>query len=233
MAYTYEDKAQVIDEQLEKHRHKWFLHARKDIDYDDIKQIIRIHIWKKWNNWNQEKSIEPWLHIIVTNQIKNILRNYYSSLIKPCVRCDAAIGDTGCQIHGEQCSDCPLFKKWEKTKKSAHDISMPISIDKHVGELEVFNDVDIDYEEKLKLVHKLAKESLNRKEYKVYDLLYIQNKSEEFAAKELNYKPTTKNQKFKRYKQLENYKKSIIAKVSLVVKEKLSFVEQTTFPSKK
>ena len=43
---TYEDKSDVIDEELRKRRGKWFLKSLAWIDYDDVAQIIRAHIYK-------------------------------------------------------------------------------------------------------------------------------------------------------------------------------------------
>ena len=32
---------------------------------------------------------------------------------------------------GLQCNECELFAKWEKTKKNAYDIKMPLSLEFH------------------------------------------------------------------------------------------------------
>ena len=70
--YRFEDKLQEIETALEKKRNKWDLDAIPSVDYDDIKQIIMTHIYKKWHLWDQTKAIEPWLSRVVSNQFKNL-----------------------------------------------------------------------------------------------------------------------------------------------------------------
>ena len=41
------------------------------MDYDDVSQIIRLHIYKKWDMYDPAKPLAPWLNRIITNQIKN------------------------------------------------------------------------------------------------------------------------------------------------------------------
>jgi hypothetical protein len=52
LPFIYADKAGVIDKELSKRRHKWFLYSVAWIDFDDVCQIIRAHIHKKWHQWD-------------------------------------------------------------------------------------------------------------------------------------------------------------------------------------
>ncbi len=83
----YEDHQDTIEEELNKRRGKWFLTSLAWIDFDDVKQIIRLHLHKKWDLWDQSRPLKPWLNRIISNQLKNILRNYYSNFAKPCLSC--------------------------------------------------------------------------------------------------------------------------------------------------
>ena len=112
----YEDFSEVINEEISKKRYKWNLTALAWMDYEDVSQILRFHIFKKWHLYDQEKSIKPWIRTIIANQIKNLIRNNYTNFIKPCSRCEAAKEETGCEIYGKQDSSCPLYKNWEKNK---------------------------------------------------------------------------------------------------------------------
>ena len=47
--YSFEDKLKEIEAALERKRSKWHLDAVTYIDYDDIKQVIMTHIYKKWH----------------------------------------------------------------------------------------------------------------------------------------------------------------------------------------
>ena len=113
----YEDCLDVINEEIAKKRFKWNLSALAWMDYEDVSQILRFHIYKKWHLFNPEKNVKPWIRTIISNQIKNLVRNHYTNFIKPCNKCEAARGESGCEIYEKQCSDCPLYKNWEKIKK--------------------------------------------------------------------------------------------------------------------
>ena len=67
--YQFEDKLKEIEAALERKRSKWDLDAVAYIDYDDIKQIIMAHIYKKWHQWDQSRSLKPWINKIITNQM--------------------------------------------------------------------------------------------------------------------------------------------------------------------
>ena len=53
MRESFEDKIEEIDQLLDVNRSKWQLDAIQWFDYDDVKQIIRIHINEKWDLWIQ------------------------------------------------------------------------------------------------------------------------------------------------------------------------------------
>ena len=67
--YKYEDKAEVVDEELNKRRGKWALHSLGWLDFDDVKQIIRAHLHKKWDQWDQDRPLRPWINKIISNQL--------------------------------------------------------------------------------------------------------------------------------------------------------------------
>ena len=78
---------EVIDQIIKKRQAKWKLKAITWFDFEDIEQIIKLHIYNKWHLWDQSRAIEPWVNRIVTNQIRSIIRNHYSSFAKPCLSC--------------------------------------------------------------------------------------------------------------------------------------------------
>jgi RNA polymerase sigma factor (sigma-70 family) len=182
------------------------------MDFDDVSQILRIHVHKKWHLYDPQKPLAPWLNRLISNQIKNLIRNNYGNYSRPCLKCDAAEGEDLCKIYEKQCSDCPLYSNWEKTKKVAHDVKIPVPLENH--EQEVFNmhDDKSDLNENISRVHKKMKEQLRPIEWKVYKLLYIDNLSEEQAAKKMGYKTSEKNRS-PGYKQIKNLQKNIINKV--------------------
>lgn len=219
----FEDKISVIDNELKKRRNKWQLKARADLDFDDVQQIIRLHIWKKWELWDQTKPLEPWLNTIITRQITNLLRNYYTSFSRPCLRCTANEGSDLCSVYTKQCVACPLFAKWYKTKKRAYDVKLPVSLEspdiKNGNSPNDFNPDFIDYEDKERIVHEKVRQRLTGVSRKVYTLLHIEKKSEDEVAKVMGYKPTQDKRKKRRYKQIENHEKMFLSVARSVVNE--------------
>jgi RNA polymerase sigma factor (sigma-70 family) len=209
---SFEDKISEINQEINKRRHKWNLTTLAWMDFSDVSQILRIHIYKKWNLYDPKKPLAPWVNRIVSNQIKNLIRNNYGNYSRPCLRCAAAEQEDGCTIYASQCSKCPLYAKWEKSKKSAHDIKLPVALENHTQEVHNIIEDEIDIEKTAKNIHAKMQQVLKPIEWKFYELYYIKHKSEEESAKLMGYKTTEKNRKIG-YKQVKNLKKSIMIKV--------------------
>lgn len=208
----FENKINEINIEIFKRRYKWNLTALAWMDFQDVAQIIRFHIYKKWHLYDEKKPLSPWINRIISNQIKNLIRNNYSNYTRPCLKCSAAEAESGCVIYRIQCSKCPLYSNWEKTKKSAHDTKLPLSLENHSQEINSIPQDSFNIEETSKNLHRKMKEILKPIEWKAYNLLYIEGKSEEDTAKTLGYRTTEPNRSAG-YKQIKNIKHSIIAKV--------------------
>lgn len=227
-SFSYEDKYDIIEQELTKRRGKWFLTSLAWIDFDDVKQIIRTHLFKKWDQWDQQRPLRPWLNRIITNQLKNILRNYYSNFAKPCLSCpfnqsgvaeDNVSGLCGFTKNGTQCAECPLYAKWEKTKKAAYDIKMAVALESHVHEVGETGGSSFELEEAERKLHKEMKKVLSDKNYSIYQMLFVENMAEEDVAKELGYRTTEKGRKAG-YKQIKNLKKQFKAKAEKILQTK-------------
>jgi hypothetical protein len=187
------------------------------MDFDDVSQIIRIHVHEKWHLYKEDRPLAPWLNRIISNQIKNLIRNNYGNYSRPCLRCAAAEVPDGCKIYKKQDSSCPLYARWEKTKKSAYNIKIPLSLEDHAHEANavVFSD-NIDIEKNAKKLHKIMHKILKVNEWTVYEGLFIKNLEEKDVAESLGYVSTEKNRN-PGYKQIKNIKKNIIIKVKEVL----------------
>ena len=227
---TYEDKKDIIDAELKKRRGKWFLNSVSWIDFDDVCQIIRAHIHKKWEQWDQTRALEPWLNRIISNQLKNILRNNYSNFSRPCLNCPfnqskiAGESDVpgelcGFTPSGLQCNECPLYAKWEKTKKHAYDIKMAVSLEACSAESFVVGSQSFDIDSALVKLNKELKKVLNEKQYMIYQMLFIENKTEEEVAKKMGYRTNEKGRKAG-YKQIKNLKKTFKQKILSILEKK-------------
>lgn len=223
----YEECYNIIEEELNKRRGKWFLTSLAWIDFDDVKQIIATHLHKKWSQWDQSRPLRPWLNRIISNQLKNILRNYYSNYAKPCLNCpfnqsgiaeEEQVGLCGFTESKTQCNECPLYAKWEKTKKSAYDIKMAVTLENHVHEIK-YNSSSFEIENAQEKLHQEMKKILSEKNFYIYQMLFIENITDEEVAKRLGYKTTEKGRKAG-YKQIKNLKKQFKIKAEQILKTK-------------
>lgn len=209
---TFENCIIEINSEIIKRKNKWNLTAINWMDFNDVSQILRIHIYKKWHLYDSKKPLAPWVNRIISNQIKNLIRNNYSNFTRPCLKCAAADGEDGCAIYQNQCSSCPLFANWEKTKKNAHDTKLTVSIENHSQEINDMPMNNINLDEAAKNIHCKMQKILKPIEWKVYNHLYVEGKDEEQTAKLMGYRTSEKN-RIAGYKQIKNIKKIIIFKV--------------------
>ncbi len=215
----FEDCLDEIDEEISKKRGKWNLKALPWIDYDDVAQIIRFHIFKKWHLYDQKKRLRPWIRTIVANQIKNLIRNNYTNFVKPCVKCAACLEETKCSIYGAQSSECPLYGNWEKNKKNSMHAKMPVSLENHSQEVYFLSTgASIDIKRSAANLHKKMEEVLKPNEWKIYQHLYIEMKSEVDTAELMGYKTSEKNRS-PGYKQIKNIKKKIVKRARELIED--------------
>lgn len=225
----FEDKYDLIQEQLTKRKGQWFLKAINWISWDDVKQIILSHIYNKWHLWDQKRAIEPWLNRIISNQIKNILRNHYSNFVRPCTTCPFNISGSVDNINeninscswtksGKQDCSCPLFAKWEKTKKSSFQINTASPLEETVNLQKNKEEGLFDIDNATKKLNRLMKENLSEKHYKIYEMIHIKNIDINKAAQELGYKSNEKGRKAG-YKQIKNFEKMFRTLAKKILKE--------------
>ena len=147
------------------------------MDYDDVSQIIRLHIYNKWAQYDQSLPLEPWVNRIITSQLINLSRNIYYSNARPCLKCPENEGGDLCRTYRKQCDLCPIFKRWQNGKKAAHDIRLPLPIENHsmeVYDMPTYDSADI--ERAIPAFHIAMKKVLRKREWEVYKLLYIDPK---------------------------------------------------------
>lgn len=223
---TFDEAVPIIDELLSKRRSRWYLQVN-DIDYDDACQIIKTHIFRKFDQYDPKKPFEPWANTIISNQTRNIVRNNLKNLQKPCDGCpwnlenkENSKGLT-CSYtsSGEQCAECPLFARWSGAKKYGWNIRTASS-------LESMNDSGVEFTEDnsgfdvdaaMGQLDDILKQKLSKHDYKAYRLLFIDNVPEEVALEQLGYGKNIPQQKV--YKTIRNYKKKLRELVIKTVRE--------------
>lgn len=217
-ALPFEHFLRIIDEEISKRRNKWNLTSLNWMDYDDVSQIIRIHIYKKWHLFDQAKPIQPWLNVIISHQIKNLIRNVYSNFARPCLKCYAATDNNGCKIYKEQCEACPLYANWKKRKEPATNIKIPVSMENHSDEVRNIFDNASNVFVHIEMANEAMKKILKPLEYQVYEGLFILHEDEATIAKKLGYISNEKGRN-PGYKQIKNIRKSIITKFKKALKD--------------
>mgnify|MGYP003624169822 FL=1 len=209
MKNDFDSQRDYLEELLKKYRPKWQLSALAWMDYDDVCQIIRIHIHKKWHLWDQSRPFKPWASMIISNQIKNLIRNNYSSFAKPCLRCPHNMGANSCDLtkNQEQDESCPDFAKWRKKKERAYNIKLPLALEEGISTGAVTINDFVDYDGSAKKLHKLVMDQLSDKHKNIYFMLYVENVDENDVAKKFGFKADSAKRKNPRYKQIANLKK--------------------------
>ena len=73
---NFEDALPIINEVIEKRRKNWTLNAVAGyFTYDDFAQQTKIHLFKKFHLYKQDKPLAPWVDRVVMNQMKNKLES--------------------------------------------------------------------------------------------------------------------------------------------------------------
>ena len=221
----YEDFSDLIDQELRKRSRNWFLTSVNWVDFDDVSQIIRAHINNKWHQWDQSRPIKPWLNKIIANQMKNILRNHYSNYARPCLNCpfnsDVEYNLCSFTESGVQDKTCPLYAKWESSKKHAYNVKITLHLDSHIHEVDqgsehfLGSDIALASEKLFKEMENV----LSERQYKAFRMLYIENKPDEEVAPEMGFKSTESGRKAG-YKQIKNLRKMLKDKAAKILKNK-------------
>lgn len=191
--YSFEDKLDEINQEIAKRRRRWQLTALAYMDFDDVSQILRSHIYTQWDKWDQSRPLLQWLNRTITNRIINISRDNYGRFAPPCNGCSFNLGDNHCSFTPSEtkCAECPLYADWVKKKKAGHELKLAKSLDSE----EILDQADrsgqsrfIDYDKSANTLHGLMLEKLSEGQAKIYQLLIIEGKSEDEVAKILNFK---------------------------------------------
>jgi hypothetical protein len=223
---SFEDSIDIIDEEISKRKNRWHLTAIAWMDFQDVSQRLRIHIYNKWDKWDEVRPLRPWLNQVINHQITNMLRNHYSNFSRPCLKCPYNTGDHNCSVYGSQNNSCKSYSKWEKTKKNAYDIKFPVSIhtpntqnpETNLESLIESKESYIDIEGMIPSFNDIMKKNLSNIEWKLYDLMFLQHLEEAAIAKKMGYKLSYKDGR-PAYRQISKIKSKVLQKARELAKE--------------
>lgn len=214
----FEEHLEIINREIAKRQNKWTLTAIPAVSFEDMAQELRIHIYKKIHLYDSSKSIiECWLNALITNQIRNKLRNLYMNFNKPCISCACAEGEDGCALFGERSNVCKLYENWLKSKQQAYNTKLPLPIENHEQETYDLPHNSFNMDETADHLHIRMKEILKPIEWIVYNNLYILENSDKLTIISANEFDLEKNFSIA---SLYKIKKTIIEKVKNVLKNK-------------
>lgn len=218
----FEDCIETIETAIRKQRSRWRLDCITWFDFEDVEQVIKLHIYNKWHMWDQKRPLEPWINIIVANQIKNLVRNHYGNYVKPCTTCEFNLGDDSCSFTSSKTQDreCEKFAKWEKTKKSAFSLRVAVSADDHMYEIgSSDNETDVCFSSSVNRLNYEMKKELSELHYEAYQMLYFEDDAtEEDVANLMGYKTNEKKRKAG-YRQVKNLKKIFAQKAAKIMED--------------
>lgn len=217
---NFEDCIDLIEAAIRKQRSRWRLDCIAWFDFEDVEQVIKLHIYKKWNMWDQDRPLEPWINIIVTNQIRNLVRNHYGNYIRPCAGCKYNLGDDACGYTPSklQNSECGKYRDWEKTKKAAFDLKITVPSENHMFEIGSNPEKDVCFSSCVDKLNYYMKIELSSNHYKAYHMLFFEKATEEDVAKFMGYKTNEKKRKAG-YRQVKNLKKMFLQKATEIIKQ--------------
>ena len=176
----FEDKIDCINRLIQKNRGRWHLGDIGGVGFEDIAQTIRLHIYNKWDQWDQNRPFDCWCNKIVIHQIKNCVRNIYSKDAPPCSNCPFDRGGDLCGYtnSGLKGSECASFKKWAKKKQDKYLIKNASSINaENFQERQDFSDFGnaIKLETSIEKFHTYICQFLNQRMGNFYKMIYVQN----------------------------------------------------------
>ena len=170
--------------------------------------------------WNQDLPLEPWINTIVTNQIRNLVRNHYGNYVKPCVNCHHNLGGDGCSFtkSGLQDGECIDFSKWSKTKKVAFELKVSVPSENHLYEMGEWPSEDIQFDGPVQKLNAFMEKELSELHYRAYYMLFFERTGEEEVAKLMGYKTNEKKRKAG-YRQVKNLKKLFLKTASDIIRK--------------
>ena len=159
-----------------------------------------------------------WASRVISNQISNLIESNYGNFTKPCFRCEAAIGDNGCSIYGQQGRKCVLFEKWLRVKGNALATKLPLALEDHSQEVYDLPDNGGDLEPRIALFHQVLLPLLTPEEQKIYTWVYIEDR-EEPEVRELMAAHKVIDKEIPWQGKLKIIKVNIMAKAKLAMKD--------------
>lgn len=190
---VFEEHVVFIRKQIDNRRRNWTLTT---LPWEDVHQIILIRVWQKWDRFDREKGpFDRWLNRLITNALKNILRDHLFRWQRPCIRdggCVYNLGGNSCYYTGKllgksglQCEECPTYAKWKAKKEPEYNIKSSLALEQHAQEVNNMPADSLDVARAKEIIDEKMMRRLRPWEKRIYKLLYVRNLSPLEASEEL------------------------------------------------
>ncbi len=198
---TFEERYAEIVVLIDKRRTKWQLAS---IPFEDVRQMVLVKISAQYSKFDEtkgrpeaplEERFARWANKLITNELLNILRDHHFIYSRPCITgCAFNTGGDTCSktTSGLQCDECPIYKEWRNRKEAHFNVKQTLPLDNHFNEADSMVGDFLDVGRAKDIIDAEMKKRLNRHEYRVYKLLYLQNKTPAEVGKILKYKKVGK-----------------------------------------
>lgn len=207
---SFEERIPVIQFEIAKRRSKWRLTT---VEFEDASQMIILRVFNKYHTYIPERGeFTHWLNTVISSTIKNIFRDHLLKFNRPCINgCNYNLGDEFCSYtkSGKQCSECPLYRKWEIRKKDHFNIKQSLPLENHSQEVNNMPQDSLDIQHCKNVIDKKIKVKLKPYEYQIYRMLYIDHMTLQEVGTKLKYKKSA-NSEVPGYQQLKKIEKKII-----------------------
>ena len=219
--------SQEIDSILYSKRPFWNLDAISHIGYDDVCQIIRLHIFDKFSLWDQTRPFAPWAARLISCQIINLKEKFYGKFAPPCSGCEFNFGAGKCgyNANGLQGPECEKYLKWQIKKEASYRLLLPEIADRSYdidpdGEcrIKIESREEKDYEHAADKLHSLIMENLDEKKKQIYRWLFIEHRSEEYIAEKLGFHSNEKGKK-PGYRQIRTFRKTFVERAKVIMQK--------------
>ena len=219
----FESLIPSIEAQIEKRKSSWRLAS---VAWEDVKQIILTKVFFKYDSptagYIPEKGPFPnWLSRVITNAKHNILRDSHTKFSRPCVTgCPHNAGGDTCLMTPSkiQCAECPLYRKWERSKLDHYRVQQTLPLENHTQEVNSIQSDFIDIEGSKHIIDVKMKVKLDEHEYAIYRMIYIEGMTEKEVGKLLGYKKTGAKT-YEGYQMLLKLRKHIVEMAKEIIEE--------------
>lgn len=165
--------------------------------WEDVESILITRIYRQLPLYDPKRPFDNWANRLVSRALSNLLRDLCFKHARPCIASSAAGGLCAFNEGGDrcgytesrkQCSECPLYHKWERKKQSAANINSSLPLEHHDVEVQNMQEDFLDIDRAKKTIDIKVMGQLNGHDAKVYRLLFIDHLSMEEVSKRMKYK---------------------------------------------